>query len=358
MNRRIYLANVAHEFVPRRALRVLDSLGWSAHGNFFDALPSLEAFQPDVVVYVPTRRPDAVSLARVDELFDVPLLIWALYPDQLIGWDVRTNSFGEHLDPVADVLFREPAMRLANSRFSKSLLEDATGLKDFRVCPLGIDTTGILNAAGRRSDKDRATSVLWNHRWSADKNLATALDVFLELAARYPDVTFYLGRSGDWQPCYVPETLRQEYRRFEAAARRHENLLLLPRFPTRRTFWRFLRDVDIGFSTSYHETFGLTMLEEACAGVACVVPNHAVYPETHTGALLVALENVAAGIASLIDDPALWRQTARSSQQNALTYDIENVSSALASLAELAVTSRHSLRELDRLGAPATDHNP
>jgi hypothetical protein len=97
--------------------------------------------------------------------------------------------------------------------------------------------------------------------------------------------------------------------------------------------------VDIGFSTAYHETFGLTMLEQGCAGVACVVPNHQAYPEIHAGALVVPPAEIGRAIGFLIENPDVWREVARSSQINALQYDVEAVSRTLANVAKTAVAS-------------------
>jgi glycosyltransferase involved in cell wall biosynthesis len=339
---RLYLANVAEEFIPTRALEILKGLGWKVAGNFYPGSPSVKDFAPDVLIYVPTRRPDAIALPPVDQLANVPVLMWALYPDQLTGWDVERNSPGTGLDPLAQVLYRPSAMRLANSNYTKELLAPATGLDDFDVCPLGIDTAAIKQAVGKRQRREAPTAVLWQHRWSSDKNLAGAFEVILYLAGKYPHVTFYLGRENDWQPCYVQSSLRSDHLRFIAAACRYHNVVAVPRFASQRGFWRFLRNVDIGFSTAYHESFGLSMLEQAYAGAACVVPNHAAYAEIHAGAMIVPLQDIAEAIETLLQDPHAWQGVIASSYRNASKYDIEVSSHALSNAARHALHAKRS----------------
>jgi glycosyltransferase involved in cell wall biosynthesis len=94
-------------------------------------------------------------------------------------------------------------------------------------------------------------------------------------------------------------------------------------FPTREEYWDFISSVDIAFSCSYHETFGIAMLEQAYAGAACVVPNSVAYPEVHAGTLVVEPSRVAEGISSLLQDAAQWTQVAASSRANAAKYTVE-----------------------------------
>ena len=54
-----------------------------------------------------------------------------------------------------------------------------------------------------------------------------------------------------------------------------------------------------------------------------MVPDRVAYPEVHSGALVVDPSKVEAGIESLLNYPALWRQVAASSQANAAQYTME-----------------------------------
>jgi len=81
--------------------------------------------------------------------------------------------------------------------------------------------------------------------------------------------------------------------------------------------------MSIGFSTAYHETFGLSMLEQAAAGIACVAPYGEVYPETLPEAMLVPRNQIEAAITKLIESEAERKRVAVSCQRNAEKYSIE-----------------------------------
>lgn len=334
---RVYLANLDPELFPLRAIETLRRRGWHATGNLYELGESVASFHPDVLLYIPTRRPDAISLPPRRVLGNALVVTWVLYPDQLTGWDVRTNSHGSCLMLGAADLFRRAVVNLVNSRFTKQLLEQITSSIRFDVCPLGIDHLGISRALGVRATRERSHSVLWQHRWSADKNLEQAFDVVAALAPRFPTVTFYVGRWEDWQPCYVPRQLVARFTAFARAAEYMRNVVPVRRFDQQVQFWRFLQRVDIAFSTAYHETFGLAMLEQGLAGAACVVPHHAAYPEVHRGSLIVPSDGITEAIGQLIDDPAAWRSWAAASRRNALRFDVQRSASTLASFLDAAV---------------------
>jgi glycosyltransferase involved in cell wall biosynthesis len=331
---KIYLANVDLDLFPPPAHAVLTRKGHLVAGNLSHRSgPTLDEFRPDLVVYVPTRRCDGIRLtAEVVER--TPTVTWILYPDQLLGWNELANRHGEGLRGEDLDLFRLCDLNLANSTYTKSLFAACCEDLFFDVCHLGIDSVGIARAAGRQQLRK---SVLWQHRWSSDKNLANALEIVASLAVRRPDVTFYVGRHEDWQPCYVPQSLRDHYGRFAAASQSLPNVVLVPPFARRLEYWRFLRSIDVAFSCSYHETFGVAMLEQACAGAACVVPRTAVYPEVHRGALVVPMEKVIVAVDSLLGDELLWRHASKRARLNAHRYDVRMTAARLAELAARAL---------------------
>ncbi len=335
--RRLYLANLDPELFPQRAINILRLRGWVATGNFYEFGTSISAFRPDVLLYVPTRRVDAIPLPPSRVLDKTILVTWVLYPDQLTGWNIRTNSHGSRLMLGTPALFRHAALNLANSHFTKRLLEKIASPIRFDVCPLGIDHLRMSQVFPARRTRNRPCSVLWQHRWSADKNLEQALDVIATLAPRHPAVRFYVGRWEDWQPCYVPRRLVSRFIEFARKIEVMRNVVPMRRFDRQTDFWRFLPRIDIAFSTAYHETFGLTMLELAFAGAACVVPNHAAYPEVHQGSLIVSLPGISDAVSNLLDDQVAWCHWAQASRENALLYDIQVSANALVSLLDAVI---------------------
>lgn len=339
---RIFLANVDPELFPPRAVALLEADGWQCAGNFYSRSPSVSAFRPDLIIYVPTRRADALGATELSKVETAQVVPWVLYPDQVAGWEVARNTFGAELVEGSAGLLRQHSFVLANSRFTKRLLESIAPWLDVAVCPLGIDIQRILAATGGRVQRHCAASVLWQHRWSADKNLTQLFEDVVSLAKRHKHISFYVGRAYDWQPCYVPASLRVQAAKFAEAAAGMRNIRLVPRFPSQVEFWQFLQHVDIGFSTAYHETFGLAMLEQAAAGIACVVPDHGSYPEIHQGAYCAPLDQVGTAVEALLEDPRLWMRVAASSQCNAMLYDVGHSSRCLSSFIKGFLEASHT----------------
>ena len=343
---RIYLANIGRWELPERGARLIVRRGHQLAGNWLEPpfQHNLSEFAPDLIVYAPHRqqqplswRDGAITLS-LEAVKEVPTILWALYPDYLTGWDPVSNEHADgFLEPVRQLL---PHFRatLANSRFTRELLETRVPGFTFEVCYLGIDTEGIDARVGRRPQGERARTVLWQHRWATDKNLPGALEILLELAPRHPDVTFYLGRKENWdENIFSPPWLRKLYAANAPRLERLPNVRYGRTFSTQEEYWRFIGGVDIAFSCSYHETFGIGMLEQGYAGAACVVPSRVAYPEVHAGAMVVEPSRVSESISTLLQDPALWTQVAASSRANAAKYDVEGTVNTLLNTVEGAM---------------------
>ncbi|MFQ5849735.1 MAG: glycosyltransferase [Candidatus Binatia bacterium] len=330
---RLYLVNVDRWILPERALQLMAQQGHQMAGNWLEApyRQGLDEFAPDAIVYAPHRQKKPTALRRIpatalerDVVKKVPTILWALYPDYLTGWDHANNYHADgFVQPVRELLPHFRA-RLVNSRFSKKLLEARAPGFTFEVCYLCIDTAAIGERAKGRQQSERARNVMWQHRWATDKNLPGALETILEVAPKHREVVFYLGRKEDWdEDFWVPKWLKDLYAARSSELERLPNVRFTERFATQGEYWDFLASVDIAFSCSYHETFGITVLEQACAGAACVVPDRVAYPEVHAGTLVVRPDEVAAGIESLLNDPATWKHVAASSKANAAKYTVE-----------------------------------
>ena len=340
---RIYLVNVDPWVLPERAWQLIAQRGHQVAGNWADSpyRQGLEEFSPDVIVYAPHRQKEALAWRDaalslpLEVVKEVPTILWALYPDYLTGWDHGKNDHDHgFLEPVLRML---PYLRvaLANSGFTKKLLETRAPGSTFEVCYLGIDTKAIGRSIGGRQRGHRPRSVLWQHRWAIDKNFQDALEIVLELAPKHPEVTFYLGRKENWDEAFwAPQWLKDLYHARRPELERMSNIRYGQHFATQEHYWDFLSDVDIAFSSSHHETFGIAILEQAYAGAACVVPNRAVYPEVHSGALIAPPAEVGAGIEALLMDPALWAQMAASSKANATQYTMERTVETLLDFIE------------------------
>lgn len=331
---RVYLANIESWTFPNRGSEILCEKGFQVGGNWLEPpfRRQLEDFSPDVVVYAPHRRVNAVMLHKEDILRTLTLL-WALYPDYLTGWDREKN---EHMDGFLESVARiMPYCRrhAVNSLFSKRLLDERIDGFQFEVCFLGLDLEGIDRCRQEKRTERRGLTVLWQQRWATDKNLRGALDIIETLAAQHRDVTFLIGRKEDWdEPFWVPQSLKDCYAEALPRLSRLGNVQFLSRFATQVDYWRLLCEIDVAFSCSYHETFGVAMLEAAYAGAACVVPNTVAYPEIHSGAVLVDHSQIGSAVDRLIREPQFRAEVAHRCRQNAKKYSVSTTAEKLAGL--------------------------
>ncbi len=329
---KVYLVNIDVWTFPDRGREMLRQTGLEVAGNWmappFDR--QIEAFSPDVVVYAPHRRVDALVLDKKD-LLRTPTILWGLYPDYLTGWDREKNVHEDGFLESVAVLMPYFKRHLAQSVFTKRLLEGRIEGYRFDVCFLGIDLEGIDRCLRNNRTQRSGLTVLWQHRWRTDKNLRGALDVIESLAAKHRDVKFIVGRKEDWdEPFWVPQSLKDYYADAATRLNRLGNVQFLSRFETQVDFWRLLSEIDIAFSCSYHETFGIAMLEKAYAGVACVVPNTVAYPGIHSGAVLVPHPQIALALDRLIREPQLRAEVAQRCRENASKYDVGTTAQKLA----------------------------
>ena len=329
---RLYLANIESWTFPNTGSETLSESGFEVAGNWLDPPFSqpLEKFSPEVVVYAPHRRLDALVLERQD-LLRTPTILWALYPDYLTGWDREKN---EHMDGFLESVGAfMPYFRgyVAASEFTKSLLEERIDGYEFDVCFLGLDLEGMDRCRSENGASHSNLTLLWHHRWRTDKNLQGALDIIERLATKHRDVTFVVGRKEDWdEPFWVPQSLRDYYAMAVTRLGRLGNIHFKSRFDTQSDYWRFLSHIDIAFSCSYHETFGIALLEAAYAGVACVAPKTVAYPEIHSGAVLVDHAQIESALEQLIQDSEFRSQVAHRCRLNAKKYDVRIVAENLA----------------------------
>jgi len=329
---RVYLVNIDVWTFPDRGREMLRQTGLEVAGNWMDPRfrRELEEFCPDVVVYAPHRRVDALLLHEED-LIRTPTILWALYPDYITGWDQEKNVHEDGFLESVAALMPYFKRHLAQSVFTKRLLEERIDGYQFDVCFLGIDIEGIDRCRRGNGDQRSPLTVLWQHRWRTDKNLQGALDVIEGMAAKHGDVKFIVGRQEDWdEPFWVPQGLRDYYADAATRLNRLGNVQFIPRFGTQVDYWRFISAIDIAFSCSHHETFGIAMLEKAYAGVACAVPNTVAYPEIHSGAVLVPHSQIAAAVDRLIQEPEFRAEMSQRCRKNASRYDVRTTAEKLA----------------------------
>jgi len=322
---KVFFEDVWEEIITRRGFSLLENNGIFAIGNYFQtkrrvSIPEIPRVKPDIVI---ATNPELRLLQFVSP--KTPLIFYALFPDKLIGWDEKKRSYKRKISNR----FYQSRMKLikvlTNSCYTKKLIEKS--LPSFfelkiEVCPLGIDVKSIANIEPLIIGKESKVRVLWNHMWRMDKGFISALEIIDDLSKKYPEVEFYIGRKERWGGKSVGK-LKKVWRLIAPTLLKRKNIFIKATFSLQDEYWRFIKSMSIGFSTAYHETFGLSMLEQAAAGIACVAPYGEVYPETLPEAMLVPRNQIEAAITKLIESEAERKRVAVSCQRNAEKYSIE-----------------------------------
>jgi glycosyltransferase involved in cell wall biosynthesis len=250
-----------------------------------------------------------------------------------VGWDFEKNayrlkvkeSFQKNINSCNKIIF--------NSHFTKKLLSQAwRGFTEIphEVLYLGIDYNSIEKKSCYRTDGQM--KVFWNHMWRKDKGFSEAIDIISNLSKEFPNVNFIIGRKEDWDP-RGDKGEKKVYSLFlkELANRTINNVDIIDMLETRK-YYKFLKKVDLAFSTSFHETFGLGILELESAGVPCVLPRSEVYPEVHSKALLCEREAILNSIRLMIENEDLRTKIGIQSRMNAKKFSIENFVRNLSSV--------------------------
>lgn len=321
----LYIANAWRSLVTETAHSQLEKQGWEIDGNWLNGkdlspvhkviLAAPAYFDGAVIVY-PRDFPSSRIFAHL------------LYPDELVGWDFQLQRYTREKQSRFVPLLEESPI-LSHSNFTLDLAVSTYGVllnQERSVTHLPIEFTKIQNTkTDFLTDKrETVTRVLWNHMWRSDKGITDALSVINELSTRYPSVEFWIGREESWGGNPDVDFIKQQSQQVLHQLRGRNNVFFQPGFKSSKAidYWRFLTQFDIGFSVSHQEGFGLSMLEQAAAGIACVLPPKEAYPEIHPEGLLT--ENVAEGISELIENPSRRREIAQKGTENASKFSAED----------------------------------
>ena len=137
-------------------------------------------------------------------------------------------------------------------------------LKNLHVLPVGVDDSGLhpITLGG-------PIRVLWNHRWSHDKNPGEFVHAVTILAAEGYEFELYA----------LGEVERGGEKAHGRLKSRLADRILLSGPQTYDTYRQALRRSDLAISTARHEFFGLAIAEAITAGARPVVPDRLAYPE-------------------------------------------------------------------------------
>jgi len=271
-------------------------------------------------------------------------MTYLIYPDQLVGYNFEQQKFKAERDLRFEPLLKGGDVLLSESKHVLRLVSQVyrdilPTRQEITYLPIEFDDIRANTRLLRENHIKRPLRVLWNHMWRKDKGFAEALDIINQLSDRFTGTEFWIARNETWgnDPTKNAETkkqLRSDTTLPLSILHNKRNVFFQPNFTYDKAldYWKFLGQMDIGFSVSHHEGFGLAMLEQASAGIACVMPNRESYPEVGKGGLLT--DDVIGGIADLIENPQLRMQISASCIHNARNFNADEWADKMLQIAQ------------------------
>ncbi len=192
----------------------------------------------------------------------------------------------EHLLATDFNAIKASTLTLVASNYHRKLLKEALtefaeelflGYTTEALAGFHIDTLpiGVDLIEPRRNDLSGAHRILWNHRWSADKDPEGFVSAIKKLEREnYDFEVIAIGpveRSGSTQFLRLKKILGSR--------------LIASGEQSRNSYINCLQTADIVCSTSRHEFFGVSVVEAISAGARPLLPNRLSYPELVPGHL-------------------------------------------------------------------------
>ncbi|MEW5913800.1 MAG: DUF3524 domain-containing protein [Thermodesulfobacteriota bacterium] len=255
-------------------------------------VPVLVVFHENQLAYPAPGRAGAPQQER--DLFLALSNLTSSQAARLVVFNSRFHC-GQFLEAADQLLARLPDMQPQG-------LVEAIAAKS-RTLPMPLD---VEPAAGLvREPRSGPLRILWNHRWSQDKDPEQFFAALEELAAAGREFELAVLGPAPAKPPAVFAAARQELgqrvRQWGFAAERRE-------------YWDWLFWADVVVSTARQEYFGLSVAEAVWAGCRPLVPDALVYPELYPEQYRYPASGLAAALAPLAADP----QRARAGEYRSL----------------------------------------
>jgi glycosyltransferase involved in cell wall biosynthesis len=198
-----------------------------------------------------------------------------------------------HKDQVLSAA-RDLFSRLPDS-VPNGLLDDLMAKASAMPVPLLVnEAQGLV-----REPRQGPLRILWNHRWSQDKDPNAFFSALVRLIEQGLDFRVaVLGKKSAQPPAIFQE----------AAELLGERLVQLGAVEDRREYWRWLYWADVCVSTALQEYQGLAVAESAWAGCRPLVPDSLVYPDIYPPEMRYGPGELAGGLVELALSPKMARQ--------------------------------------------------
>jgi glycosyltransferase involved in cell wall biosynthesis len=298
-----FLAQTAGETLAREwdGMVVTSMLGLAELKGLVPALantPALAYFHENQLAYPAPGQAGAAQQER--DLF----LAFSNLTTAQAASTVAFNSVyhrDEFLRAAAELLARLPDARPAG-------LAQAIAAKAV-VLPVPLETAPAEGLS--REPRRGPLRILWNHRWSQDKDPETFFRALFMLAeqGREFEVAVLGPRAGRWSPVFDL-----------APALLGTRLKQLGPVDDRRAYWSWLFWADLAVSTALQEYQGLAVAEAVWAGCRPLLPRALVYPELYPERYLYEPGRLAEALAPLVDNPQEARRQAPPPGSEAMTW--------------------------------------
>ena len=311
----LYLANMWPQVVTKRGIKLFEQNGFEVSGNWLNGNTNFPKADKIIMPYANFGNP--VLITEGTSRLWKKVTSYILFPDSGVGWNFGKKRYLFRKNADAERILLKSSKKLSHSNFSSQIINKTYGDTHNISVPLGVDTISIKNC---KRNKHPRLRVLWNHMWRSDKGVWEAFDLISNLAPRYPKVEFWIGQNDTWD-MRDSITFKKQCEYKLNALKLLNNVKIFNRIKDQKEYWSWLKQIDIGFSTAFQEGFGLSMMEQEAAGIACIVPNAEVYPELHSGCLIVDRQKLSESLQTVIENPIKRKFISQSCIENASSYD-------------------------------------
>lgn len=282
---------------------------------------ALEKFRPDVI-HVHEPLVPSVSMHAVLNAGNTPVV--ATFHSN-VGRERTSSLWFKLAVPLVRPVWDGVARRIAVSHAAHHSVTSRMGDGDLRIVPNGVDVGRFANAAPASLPPGR--HLLFVGRLEERKGFPIAVRAFEQLAARFPDLRLLVIGDG---------SERDSVEKLPASARARVEMLGRVNDDVLASYLK-AADIYIGPATG-GESFGIVLAEAMAAGlpiVASDIPGYRDVARDGVEAVLVTPgdpDALVAGVARVLNHPALSEALGERGKQRAAEYDWDNVTQRILAL--------------------------
>ena len=176
------------------------------------------------------------------------------------------------------VLRRADSIRVVSEKI-KQQVEHIGAHAPIHVLPIFVDLSRFQSVIRKAHE---GKNILWVGRFEEEKNPFGAIEVFKEVLKSVPDIKLTMLGKGS----------------LEHALKQHTEVPV--EFPGWKDPIPYLQETDVVVCTSWHESFGASIIEALAAGVPVVTPDVGVAREA--GAIVVSRTELASSVVRVVEE--------------------------------------------------------